>query len=342
MELFCNRFLCNFDGGVLLKFLFLNTLNHYWSQRIDQLKDRFPDHDFVSKLDHDNPRELVHEAEALITGRLSAEEIEKARRLKIVFVPWTGVNSLPLEKLKNRNVIVSNNHGNAAIVAERAIALALAVTGRVVFLHKEMERGIWPGRTDDRDTSWFSIQGKTCAVLGLGQIGIRIAQMLKGFDCRVLGYRRDPSKGKPDHVDDLLDLQDAIRMSELVFLALPLTNLTSGLINADVLKNMKDKFLVNISRGEIINEKALFDSLKNGTLAGAAIDTWYNYPSRDRPVAFPSSYPLHTLTNVVLSPHVASWTPEGIRLMVDETVKSIESYILQGRPLYEVDLDLTY
>lgn len=330
-------------GGALLKFVFLNSIDDYWLEKLEYLKQRFSKDSFITGRDHPDSCELIEEADALISGRLPDEDLRRAKKLKAIFVPWTGVNNLPLNSLKERGIVVSNNHGNAAIVAERAIALALAVTGRVVFLHNEMGRGIWPGRTDDRDTSWFSIQGKTCAILGLGQIGIRIAKILKAFDCKVMGYRRDLSKGKPDHVDVLADsFQDAIKASAIVFLAMPLTDDTRGLIDVDALKNMKDKFLVNISRGEIIDEKALFDALKDGTLAGAAIDTWYHYPSRKHPVVFPSKYPVHTLPNIVMSPHVASWTPEGIRLMIDETVKSIESYILKGRPLYEVDLDLTY
>ncbi len=330
-------------GGALLKFVFLNSIDDYWLEKLAYLKQRFSEDSFITGRDHPDSCELIEEADALITGRLSVEDLKRAKRLKVIFVPWTGVNNLPLHSLRERGVIVSNNHGNAAIVAERAIALALAVTGRIVYLHNEMGRGIWPGRTDDRDPSWFSIQGKTCAILGLGQIGIRIAKMLKAFGCEVLGYRKDLSRGKPDHVDLLVDsFQDAIKRSEVVFLAMPLTDDTRGLIGEDVLKSMQDKFLVNISRGEIVDEKALFKALKDGTLSGAAIDTWYNYPSRKRPIAFPSKYPVHTLPNIVMSPHVASWTPEGIRLMVDETVKSIESYILRGRPLYEVDLDLEY
>ncbi len=331
------------DGGVSLNFVFLNSMDEYWESRLNDLKERFPEHTFISRFDHNNPRDLIQEAEALITGRLSEEELSKASRLKVLFVPWTGVNSLPLKELKSRSVTVSNNHGNAAIVAERAVTLALAVTGRVVFLHKEMERGIWPGRTDDRDTSWFSMQGKTCALLGTGEIGVKIAEMLKAFRCRVVAFRRHRSKGKPECIDVLVQsINEAIEVADVVFIALPLTKETRGLLSAALLSSMKGKFLINISRGEIVDEKGLYEALKNGVLAGAAIDTWYNYPSRERPATLPSVFPIHSLPNVVLSPHVASWTEEGVQLMIDETVKSIVSYIVRGTPEHIIDLDLAY
>jgi len=121
-----------------------------------------------------------------------------------------------------------------------------------------------------------------------------------------------------------------------------LTSATLGIVNQEVLDAMGSAYLINISRGKVVEEKALAESLMSGKLAGAAIDVWYDYPSIDRPVTLPSRYPIHTLPNVVLSPHVGSWTTESMQAMVDGTVESIGHYLLTGNPIDIVDLEKMY
>jgi len=322
--------------------LFLNKFDKYWDGKLDQLRKAFPGHDFVSYLDHKDPKELLPEADVLVKGSLSKEELTKAVKLKAVFVPWTGVDGLPLNELKKRSIILANNHGNAEVVAERAIALAMAVTGRVVELHKNLEKGVWLGRPSSKEFTWFSILERKCAILGLGQIGQKIAGFLKAFRCRINGFKKEPSGSYPGIDFITNDIKQAVRGAELVFVALPLTSETFGIVNQEVLDAMGSAYLINISRGKVVEEKALAESLMSGKLAGAAIDVWYDYPSIDRPVTLPSRYPIHTLPNVVLSPHVGSWTTESMQAMVDETVESIGHYLLTGNPIDIVDLEKMY
>lgn len=322
--------------------LFLNKFDKYWDGKLDQLRNAFPGHDFVSYLDHKDPKELLPEADVLVKGSLSKEELTKAVKLKAVFVPWTGVDGLPLNELKKRSIILANNHGNAEVVAERAIALAMAVTGRVVELHKNLEKGVWLGRPSSKEFTWFSILERKCAILGLGQIGQKIAGFLKAFRCRINGFKKEPSGSYPGIDFITNDIKQAVRGAELVFVALPLTSATLGIVNQEVLDAMGSAYLINISRGKVVEEKALAESLMSGKLAGAAIDVWYDYPSIDRPVTLPSRYPIHTLPNVVLSPHVGSWTTESMQAMVDGTVESIGHYLLTGNPIDIVDLEKMY
>jgi phosphoglycerate dehydrogenase-like enzyme len=322
--------------------LFLNKFDKYWDGKLDQLRKAFPGHDFVSYLDHNDPKELLPEADVLVKGSLSKEELTKAVKLKAVFVPWTGVDGLPLNELKKRSIILANNHGNAEVVAERAIAVAMAVTGRVVELHKNLEKGVWLGRPSSKEFTWFSILERKCAILGLGQIGQKIAGFLKAFRCRINGFKKEPSGSYPGIDFITNDIKQAVRGAELVFVALPLTSATLGIVNQEVLDAMGSAYLINISRGKVVEEKALAESLMSGKLAGAAIDVWYDYPSIDRPVTLPSRYPIHTLPNVVLSPHVGSWTTESMQAMVDGTVESIGHYLLTGNPIDIVDLEKMY
>jgi len=322
--------------------LFLNKFDKYWDGKLDQLRKAFPGHSFVSYLDHKDPKELLPEADVLVKGSLGKEELAKAVKLKAVFVPWTGVDGLPLTELKKRSIILANNHGNAEVVAERAIALAMAVTGRVVELHKNLERGVWLGRPSSKELTWFSMIGRKCAILGLGQIGQKIATFLKAFRCRINGFKKEPTGDYPG-IDFLTnDIIQAVTGAELVFVALPLTSETFAIVNQEVLDAMGSAYLINISRGKVVEERALAESLMSGKLAGAAIDVWYDYPSIDRPVTLPSRYPIHMLPNVVISPHVGSWTTESMQAMVDETVEIIGHYLLTGNPIDVVDLEKAY
>jgi len=117
--------------------------------------------------------ELLRDAEAVVTGHLTTEQLLLARRLKVIFVPWAGVNALPLDVIKERNIVVSNNHGNGKIVAERAIALALAVMGRIVEFHNDLTKGILHGYEAGarKEDFLFSLQGKKVSILGLVAFG---------------------------------------------------------------------------------------------------------------------------------------------------------------------------
>ncbi|RPI18110.1 MAG: hydroxyacid dehydrogenase [Ignavibacteriae bacterium] len=309
---------------------FLNMLSSYWDKGLNELELQFPDVKFIK---NSNPAErptLLKNAEAVITGRLTADELNSAEKLKIIFVPFTGLNNFPLEILKERNISISNTHANANYVAEKAIALILALLGRVVEYHNELKKGNWFRSFDDSDT-WTSIQGKSCGILGYGSIGKNIAKILKGFDCKIIGFKKHITNDNDEYADELSSsINDVISKSDVVFVCLPLNNETKGLISEDILSKMKGKYIVNIARGDIVNEDALYTALKDGTLAGAALDVWYNYPGKKQGPVFPSNKPIYELPNVVISPHKASNTQKAIEDMIDDTIENIRTYLKSG------------
>jgi len=122
----------------------------------------------------------------------------------------------------------------------------------------------------------------------------------------VYGWRRKKDAEVPEHFDAVLpSLKEVLDIAEIVFITLPATSETEGLISKDHLMSMKGKFLVNVGRGSIVDEEGLYEALKSGVLKGAALDTWYTYPTTGVKGA-PSRFPIHTLPNVVLSPHVGA------------------------------------
>ncbi|GAG72599.1 unnamed protein product, partial [marine sediment metagenome] len=138
------------------------------------------------------------------------------------------------------------------------------------------------------------------------------------------------------------DLEKVIKESDFIVVAVPLTEETEGLIGEKELKLMKGKYLINISRGIVINEEALFKSLKEKQLAGAAIDTWYQYPTLEQREALPSKFDFHKLDNIVMSPHTAGYTDKAL----EENVKSVFDNIVKiyygEEPENRIDPKLEY
>ena len=327
-----------------MKVVFLNKLNRAWVESVEALRKEFPHDHFVTEWE--NIDHAVANADALVAGELSLDVVRQARVLKIIFVPYVGLDALPLDHIKARGIRVANVHVNAPFVAERCIAMAMAFYGKVVEYHNDLKEhqkwhGYWAsGSVTD---TWTSMQGRTCAVIGTGAIGKQIARFLKAFDCRVIGFRKRPSEETPADFDKItVNLSEALSESELVFVTLPLTPETKGIFSAEVLAGMKGKFLVNVGRGEVVDEEGLYLALKNGILKGAGIDVWYQYPEKGKTTANPSRYPILDLPNVVLSPHLAGLTPEASAKNLEATMESVKSYIRTGRAISEVSPEKLY
>jgi len=313
-----------------------------WDARIEALRSDFPQHRFLLGLKPGSPE--AAELDVMLAGILPKESYLASPRLKAIFQAFTGINHLPVRELADRGVHVFNVHSNAFDVAERALALTLAFYGRIVEFHNDLAKGLWHGMwvgagSEDR---WDSLSRKTCAILGTGAIGTELALLLKAFSCKVLGWRRRTGQALPEGFDEVVgDLEEAVARAEIVFVTLPETALTVGLLTKKILASMKGKVLVNVGRGSIVDEEGLYLALKDGVLKGAAIDTWYSYPKTGKRGA-PSAFPIHELPNVILSPHVGGSTNQASLRAVDVTIENIRSYLEKGRCGNEADLGAMY
>jgi phosphoglycerate dehydrogenase-like enzyme len=329
-----------------LNVVFLNRLSEHWGPGIEKLEKEFPKVTFIKNSNPEDRAKLLETANVIITGRITEDEIHSAQNLKIIFVPFTGLNHFPLNLIKERNILISNTHAQSKYVAEKAVAMALALLGRVVEYHNGLKQGNWFRLFNENDT-WQTIRGKTCGILGYGSIGKNIAKILKAFECRIIGFKKHIGSrdiSEYEFADEISDnLTEALDKSEIIFVCLPLNNETKGLLSGKALINLQGKYLINVARGEIISENALFSALKDGILAGAALDVWYNYPGKNRkePV-FPSSKPIYELPNVVISPHKSSNTTDAVNAMIDDTLENIRSYLLTGKTKNTVDKERYY
>jgi phosphoglycerate dehydrogenase-like enzyme len=304
-------------------------------ERLEEIQKECPAFSFVQESSEEERISLIKEADGVVLGRLRPGDLEAAEKLKIIFVPWAGVNHLPWKLIRERKIQVAHTHGNARAVAEKAFQLCLALLGHVVPYHNDLQKGKWhgfaAGQFEDR---WQTLQHRSCAILGFGSIGKNLLTYLVPFQGPFHALKKHTPSALPPGLSSCSDnIDEVIEKSNMLFLTMPLTPETKKIISQDRLKRMQGKYLINVSRGELIDEKALYDALTEGTLAGAAMDVWFQYPRQRNEIQLPSRYPFHELENVVMSPHVGGFCEEGHQLMIQETLQNIESWAKQGSGL---------
>lgn len=321
-------------------FLFANQMNSFWEKGIREIRSDFPDHHFIIPASLEERDLILKKADGVIIGLLPIESLNQAEKLKILFVPWAGLDRLPLPLLQQKNCMIANTHGNAKAVAERAFSLCLSLLGRISEYDHDLRKGTWHGFSVNSPESdkWTSLRSKTIGIIGYGAIGKEIAALLKPFHCKILGFKKNlPTISEELLVSFVRSLEEIVEQSEILFLLLPLTKDTKNIINGDLLQKMKGKYLINMGRGNLVVEKDLFQSLKDNSLKGLAMDVWYQYPNKEVENVYPSKYPFQDLSNVVLSPHVGGFCHFGQNEMISETLENIKSFIRYGKPIYQAN-----
>lgn len=291
---------------------------------------------------------------ALITRSVTPGLLAAAPHLRLVQVPFAGVDSMDLAILKHAGVPLANSHGNREVTAEHAIALMFALARRIIPYDRDLRQGIWHGFTT-MDEPVVGLVGKTVGIAGLGNIGAHILRICRAMDMKVLGLKRTPGGACSDLVDRAYGSEEKmefLRASDFVIDVLPLTAETENYFGKAEFEAMRGHWFINIGRGRTVDEKALYDALKDGTLAGAGIDPWWVYPLQ--PVAkdpvtgrmlqpvLPAHEPFWELPNVVMSPHTGGFADVSVEGLWGE---SFENAIRADRgetPRNLVDLERGY
>ncbi len=239
----------------------------------------------------------------LISGRYNKRNYNQ--NLKGVIIPYTGHNGIDLEDLKEDNLMLFITTTRSKYVAEKAIALMFALIGKVVTYHELLKEGNWSSRNSDKRIPWVSVQGKSIGLFGYGRIGKTIHKLLKAFDVEF--FTIDREKGYPKDITLVKNLTNLVQCTDIIIVSSPLNETTESLFNKQLLSRMKNKFLINVGRGKIVEEESLYNALKNKELKGFASDVWYNYPN-GKEVMLPSTYPIYEFDNVVMSNHSGGFT----------------------------------
>jgi len=295
-------------------------------------------------VEREETRALEHRdtIDVLIDGRPSP--LLDGARLAHVIVPWAGFPPALRDALLERpHLKAYNAHYNAPFVAQHALALLLAAAQRLVPIDAALRRGDWGDRA--RPERSRHLAGGEALLLGYGAIGRHLSPMLRGLGMRVSALRRRP-EGDEDGVRVIgpEELPAALARADALLVSLPATSATVGLIDRVALARMRtDALVVNVGRGTVIDEDALFDALASGRLAGAGLDVWWRYPDGPEAQAAtpPATRPFWELPNVVLSPHRADATDASERARVADVCATLRA-IAGGRERSRVDVEAGY
>ena len=271
---------------------------------IEGLSERY---DVVDAVDRQRTEllDLVVDASAIIVRsntQVDRELIEAAEKLMVIGRAGIGVDNIDLEAATERGVLVVNApNANTISAAEHTMAMLLAQARRI----PEADRSLREGRWDRSTLSGIELHGKTLGVLGLGRIGILVAQRAKAFGMNVVAYDPYVSSERVRHLDvELMDLDDLFAAADMVTIHLPRTPQTENIINKESIKKMKDDVrIVNVARGGLVNEQDLADAVRDGRVGGAAIDVFDSEP--------PTDSPLIGVTGIVVTPHLGASTREA-------------------------------
>ena len=229
-------------------------------------------------------------------------------RLKLFQIPWTGFDFTSPEKMPS-GLPVANTYEHESAMAEYVLLSMLEWQIGLRHMDAEIRAHGWNGYGPGVAPTHGEVMGKTLGIVGYGHIGFETATRANAFGMRCIGIRRSarpcPSEldwlGQPDRLDELLS------QSDFVLIACDMNDETRGMIDTARLSAMKpDGVIINVARGKIIDEEALYDALSSRTIGGAVIDTWYNYGAD----TWPSNKPFHELDNVLLSAHRSAVTEE--------------------------------
>lgn len=274
--------------------------------------------------------ERAQDAEMLIVNKviIGAEQMDALPKLKYVGVAATGYNVVDVVAAKGRGIVVTNVPAYSTdSVAQTVFAYILDYCQRVSF-HGELVRGgAWAASPyfSFWRTPLYELAGKTLGIVGLGRIGLKVAEIGHAFGMRVLGASRSRKSDLPDYVKQV-DVETVLRESDFVSLHCPLTDASRHLINSEALSKMKPTaFLVNTSRGPVVDEVALAAALEQGVVAGAAVDVLAQEP--------PSvDNPLTNCAKCVVTPHFAWATLEARGRLFNVILDNVRAFVA-GTPI---------
>ena len=282
----------------------------------------------VKTLDEATHEQLVKEAVDadyfLVSGRLPIDKavLDNAPHLKMIQRTGVGTEMLDLEEIRKRGIPVYVNAGvNARSVAEHTLTLMLACLKRLPQVNQQTHQGVW--KKQQTGVTTRELHGKTVALVGMGNIGRLVAQMLQAFGAEVI--YTDVFR-QTEEVETRLGLtyferfEAMIPKADILSFHCPLTKENTEILNTDTLALMKQgAIVINTARGKLINPDDLYDALQSGHLASAALDTHYEEPIKE-------GYRLAELDNVILTPHIGGLSREAFESMIYGAMHNIEAF----------------
>ena len=269
------------------------------------------------------------DADILVSNHWRAD-YPPAPKVRLVQSVATGVELIDLAALP-AGLAVCNAFGHESAIAEYVVMVMLAWRHRLFEISSEFcELASWR-------TSWVQggaphgeVRGTTLGIVGFGRVGREVARGAAPLGCRILAANRTPKELEPgvEHVFPLAEIDRMLPECDTVALCTALGPETTGLIDAHRLSLMRPSaFLINIARGQIVDEDAIYSALRDRTIGGAALDVWWQYPNTAEPTRRGSRHPFHELPNVIATPHNSGWTDGMVERRWNEIADNLNRFV---------------
>jgi phosphoglycerate dehydrogenase-like enzyme len=283
---------------------------------------------YLADLDGEQRRKALQHAEVIVSksfasGEIPRRELDQLRQVRLIQLVFAGADNVPFERIPDRVAVACNPGAFAEPLAEHVLGMVLALAKSLCRKHQRLLQG-------DFDQSGLNkfLRGGICAVIGLGGNGEAVARLMKAVGMKVLGINRRGETAAPvEFIGAPAALQEVLQRSNVVVLAMPLTRKTKGMIGARELDWMKkDAILINVARGPVIDQRALYEHMKTNPDFQVGIDTWWSEPQAHG--AFELDYPILELPNLLGSPHIADHVPGMMPKATRLALENVRRYLL--------------
>ena len=285
--------------------------DHY----VKEISDAFPSHEVITDIKQAKDAVIaIMNPQHVITSYL-----DQMPNLKFIKLLTAGYNTIDLENVKQRGIEIAYAQDVFSIqIAEDVIAKILTFNRRLPLYYEHMKNQEWKFERIDHE-----LYQQTVGIIGAGSIGREVAIRLKSFGCYIIGYRR--TKTEDSNYDELVydrhGLEELLKRSDYIVLSLPLSDATKHFIGKNEFELMKkEALLINVARGEVIDQNALIHALNHGLIRGAGLDV-------TTPEPLPNENPLWHAKNVFITPHQASASPKMQERLIREVIQTIHAYV---------------
>lgn len=275
----------------------------------------------------ENTAERIKDADIIIANKAPLNEttMKDAPNVKLICLFATGYDNVDIAYCKSRGIKVANvvNYCTPA-VAQHTLLLALMLTEKIAFYDQYVKSGTYSAqdRFSNFDRAFCDLNGKTWGIVGMGNIGRRVAGLAQAFGCRVIFYS---ASGKSTCTDyERVELDALLSQSDILSLHCPLSDRTRGLLNKDAFDKMKETaILINVARGPVVDTQALYDALISNRIAAAGLDVLEKEPmAKDNPLA-----QIKDSTKLIITPHMSWASVESRTKLVQEVYRNIEAFL---------------
>jgi phosphoglycerate dehydrogenase-like enzyme len=299
----------------------------------ERLRQEFPQVTVIHLPDYKRVDEEIKDAEIVVSWSIRPAQITSAKKLRWIHSTATAVHQLMFPELINSDIVLTNARDvHGPVVAEHVIALIFALAKKIPDAVRFQQSHEWAQqRMFDERPRVREIKGATVGLIGMGAIGRAVSQTAKAFGMRVIAVREHPEKGR-DSADEIFapaQVDEIFRQADYIVLAAPVTDATKAIANSERLALMKpDACLINVGRGQLVDEAALISALRGKKIGGAALDVFPKEPLA------PDS-PLWDAPNLLITPHTAALTDKQWERHYALLTENLRRY-LKGQPLLAV------